>query len=462
MAKSSIFLISAVCVLLFIEVVSSTENTVECSDTLSPAKHTNPLKPSDGVSFRLLHLHGKCSPFRTHNTTWPTIVFEAIKRDVDRYKFLHRSLDRILPTDVNEPVASGQTFGTGNYIIKTAYGTPAQSFYQIIDTGSDVTWIPCNRCSGCDSKASSPFDSSKSSSYRALACTSAQCLQVSRNRECVNSECNFKQAYGDGSMFQAVLSSENLTLGSDSVPDFIFGCVHVQTGLLRSAPGLVGLGRQPISFLSQTAKLHNNTFSYCLPSIMSSAFSGSLRLGKGVTSAPGLKYTQLLTNPAMPSFYYVGLEGISVGDERVTIPPGTFALDPSTGGGIIIDSGTVISRLVRPAYNAMREAFRRKLSGVPSGPTSSELFDTCYDVSSGTVDFPSVTLHFAGDLDLKLPRENSIIPQNSERKVECLAFAVPPGELALSVFGNYQQQNWRIVYDVPQSRLGIAAERCSA
>jgi hypothetical protein len=51
--------------------------------------------------------------------------------------------------------------------------------------------------------------------------------------------------------------------------------------------------------------------------------------------------------------------GISVGGVDLGINPSTFNINPSTGaGGTILDSGTTISMLTLPAYEAVLEVSR--------------------------------------------------------------------------------------------------------
>ena len=91
--------------------------------------------------------------------------------------------------------------------------------------------------------------------------------------------------------------------------------------------------------MSQAQSLYKSTFSYCLPSFRSLAFSGSLRLGP--TAQPvRVKYTQLLRNPRRSSLYYVNLVAIRVAKKVVDIPPAAIAFNPTTGAGTIFDSGT--------------------------------------------------------------------------------------------------------------------------
>ncbi|GLJ14269.1 hypothetical protein SUGI_0229350 [Cryptomeria japonica] len=307
--------------------------------------------------------------------------------------------------DADLLLASGQAINTGNYIIKLGFGTPAQISYSVLDTGSIIAWIPCNPCSS------------------AQECQSLGLCENNSN----DVNCSFGQIYGDQSEVDELLSSETLSVGSPPVEDFVFGCANAVSGLIQrlSVPGLVGFGRDPLSFVSQTDTLYDSTFSYCLPSLFSSAFTGSLLLGKGAISSTGLQFTPLLSNARYPYFYYVGLNGISVGEELVSIPEGTFTLDQATGRGI-------------------------------------PHFDTRYNKPSGEVEFPLIMLHFDDSLDFTLPLDNILYPGNEDGSVLCLALSLPPGgrDAVFSIIGNYQQQNFRIVHDVTGSRLGIARENC--
>ncbi|CAA2976834.1 aspartic ase nepenthesin-1, partial [Olea europaea subsp. europaea] len=130
---------------------------------------------------------------------------------------------------------------------------------------------------------------------------------------------------------------DTLILATDPVPSYAFGCIQTATGSSLPAQGLLGLGRGPLSLLSQTDSLYKSTFSYCLPSYKSTSFSGSLRLGP-IGQPKNIKYTQLLKNPRRSSLYYVNLMAIKVGNKVVDIPSTAFAFDPNTGAGTVIDS----------------------------------------------------------------------------------------------------------------------------
>lgn len=167
-------------------------------------------------------------------------------------------------------------------------------------------------------------------------------LQVS-NPTCGGWACLFNVTYGS-STIAANLSQDTFTLASDPIPNYTFGCIQKATGSSLPPQGLLGLGRGPLSLLSQSQNLYKSTFSYCLPSFKSLNFSGSLRLGP--TGQPlRIKYTPLLKNPRRSSLYYVNLVAIRVGRKIVDIPPSAFAFNPTTGSGTIFDSGTCIISL---------------------------------------------------------------------------------------------------------------------
>jgi hypothetical protein len=247
------------------------------------------------------------------------------------------------------------------------------------------------------------------------------------------------------------LSSDAITLGSQYLPNFSFVCAENENGLVTAQPGLMGLGGGSLSLLNQpTAELFGGTFSYCLPSFTSSASSGSLVLGKeAALSTAGLQFTTLVKDPSNPTFYYVNLTGISVGNTTVTL---------ASGGGTVLDSGTTITRLVAPDYTALRDAFRGQIPN--RQPTSDGSFDTCYDLSSSSDDVPTITLHLDRNVDLVLPKENTLYPTTSG--LMCLAFFSASGSVTFPIIGNVQQQNWRIVFDVPNSQVGFAQEQCTA
>lgn len=410
--------------------------------------------PESDSDLSVIHIYGKCSPFTPPNpaSSWVNTVLNMASTDPERVSYLS-TLTVQKPTSV--PIAPGQVINIGNYVLRAKIGSPGQLMFMVLDTSSDSAWVPCSGCTGCSSTAFAP---NTSSTYGSVDCSVPECTQVS-GVSCPTigpGSCLFNRSYGGDSSFSATLSRDTLTLGKDVVPNYAFGCISAVTGGSIPSQGLLGLGRGSMSLLSQSGSLYSGVFSYCLPSFKSYYFSGSLKLGP-LGQPKNIKTTPLLKNPHRPSLYYVNLTGVSVGRVNVPIAPELLAFDPNTGAGTIIDSGTVITRFVQPVYNAIRDEFKKQVTG----PFSSlGAFDTCFAATNEEV-APAVTLHFTG-LDLKLPTENSLI-HSSSGSLACLAMAAAPNNVnsVLNVIANLQQQNLRILFDTVNSRLGIARELCN-
>ncbi|WOL20555.1 protein ASPARTIC PROTEASE IN GUARD CELL 1-like [Canna indica] len=221
-------------------------------------------------------------------------------------------------------------------------------------------------------------------------------------------------------------------------------CGHDNEGLFVGAARLLALGGGSLSFPSQISA---RSFSYCLvdrDSPASSTLDLNVATAQAAAGAPAVT-TPLLRNRRLATFYYVGLTGISVGGHMLTIPQSAFAMDDSGSGGVIVDSGTAVSRLQSAAYTALRDAFQAGTASLPS-TSGVSLFDTCYDLSSRTsVEVPTVAFHFSGRRELRLPAKNYLIPVDSAGTY-CLAFA--PTSAPLSIIGNVQQQDKIVLISV--------------
>ncbi|KAK2407419.1 aspartyl protease AED3 [Trifolium repens] len=404
----------------------------------------------NGSTLKVFHIFSQCSPFKPSKPmSWEESVLQLQAKDQSRMQYLSNLVARKSIV----PIASArQIIQSPTYIVKAKIGTPPQTLLLALDTSNDAAWIPCTGCVGCST--SKPFAPIKSTSFKNVGCGSSQCKQVP-NPSCGGSACAFNFTYGSSSVAASVVQ-DTLTLATDPIPSYTFGCVQKQTGSSAPQQGLLGLGRGPLSLLAQTQNLYKSTFSYCLPSFKSPNFSGSLRLGP-VYQPKRIKYTPLLRNPRRSSLYYVNLVAIKVGRKIVDIPPEALAFNPTTGAGTIFDSGTVFTRLVEPVYTAVRNEFRRRV-GPKLIPTTLGGFDTCYNVP---IVVPNITFLFSG-MNVTLPPDNILI-HSTAGSTTCLAMAAAPDNVnsVLNVIANLQQQNHRVLFDVPNSRIGIARELCT-
>ncbi|CAI0555541.1 unnamed protein product [Linum tenue] len=414
---------------------------------------------ADSIFSLQLHHVDALSP----NGTTPQQLFNSrLLRDASRVKSIEfasaAAVGRGAGAGFSSSVISGLAQGSGEYFTRLGVGTPPRYVYMVLDTGSDIVWLQCAPCKKCYSQSDPVFDPRKSSSYAGIPCDAPICRRLdspgcnSRKRTCL-----YQVSYGDGSFTTGDFSTETLTFRRTRVARVAVGCGHDNQGLFVGAAGLLGLGRGKLSFPSQTGRRFNRKFSYCLVDRSASAKPSSMLFGDKAVSRTA-RFTPLISNPRLDTFYYVELLGISVGGTRVPgITASLFKLDPTGSGGVIVDSGTSVTRLTRPAYVSLRDAFRVGAGNLKRAADFS-LFDTCFDLSGKTeVKVPTVVLHFRG-ADVSLPASNYLIPVDTSGAF-CFAFA---GTMSgLSIIGNIQQQGFRVVYDLGGSRIGFAPRGCA-
>ncbi|KAJ3679051.1 hypothetical protein LUZ60_017062 [Juncus effusus] len=413
---------------------------------------------SGKTKLRLTHRYGPCSPLEPLEKK-PSHE-QILSQDQSRVDSIHQHITAVArQVKISElfstskiVVQSGDSFDVGNYVVSIGIGTPVKNFHVIIDTGSDVTWIQCEPCIiYCYPQQDPLFEPSKSSTYSNISCTSSYCTDLDVYN-CSDSTCVYSVGYGDQSYTVGFYGEDTLTLtSSDIIPNFRFGCGEKDNGTFGKVAGLLGLGREKSSFVSQTSDKYGEVFAYCLPAASSS--TGYLTFGSGSPMSKA-KYTPLAINPInSPAFYYLEITGIKVGDEQLLILPTVFTI-----AGTIIDSGTVITRLPPDAYSALRDSFKKQMMQYKSAPAFS-LFDTCYDFTGlDNVTIPTIEIEFLGNVSLNL-EPTGILYEISISQV-CLAFAGNESPTALGIFGNVQQGRFNVVYDVRKGVVGFSPQAC--
>ncbi|KAK2970506.1 hypothetical protein RJ640_013578 [Escallonia rubra] len=417
--------------------------------------------PNTKSTLEVVHRHGPCNQLGKGEVNAPTIS-EILSHDQSRVNSIQSRLDlssgkqSLRSSKTTLPAKSGSSLGAGNYIVTVGLGTPKKDLSLIFDTGSDLTWTQCQPCVKYCYKQQEPLlDPSTSNTYTNISCNSALCSQLGsatgNSPGCSTSTCLYAIQYGDQSFSIGFFGKEKLTLtNSDVFDNFFFGCGQNNRGLFGSTAGLLGLGRDKLSIVSQTAQKYGQFFSYCLPS--TSSKTGYLTFGKsGVPSS--VAFTPL-SNSQGQSFYFIDVTAIIVGGTKLSISPTVFS-----NSGTIIDSGTVITRLPPAAYSALRAAFRQQMTKYPTAPALS-ILDTCYDLSKyTTVSIPTISFLFNGNVQVDLAF-SGILYAGSASQV-CLGFAGNSDASAVGIFGNVQQKTLNVVYDVAGGKLGFGPGGCS-
>ncbi|GAB4835510.1 hypothetical protein Ancab_000419 [Ancistrocladus abbreviatus] len=387
--------------------------------------------------------------------------FERIWRAVKRGKHRLHRLNAVSMTMSSSDTSNVETpvnVGDGEFLMTLAIGTPPESYSAIMDTGSDLIWTQCDPCDQCFDQPTPLFDPKKSSSYSQLSCSSDLCQQLP-NSECSDG-CQYLYSYGDDSSSSGVLAAETFTFGSVSVPNIGFGCGNDNQGSgFTQCSGLVGLGRGPLSLVSQ---LDEPKFSYCLLPVGETSKTSVLLMGSlannltNIKQLGDIKTTPLVQSSSQPSFYYVTLKGISVGDTRLPIDESTFMLNDDGSGGLILDSGTTVTYLEESAYSALRDELVSQINLTEADNSKSGL-DLCFVLPSAdaSVLVPDLIFHFDG-ADLSLQSDNYLV--GDEKQNLCLAMGSSSG---MSILGNIQQQNFLVLYDLEKEKVSFIPTTCS-
>ncbi|KAK6938417.1 Xylanase inhibitor, C-terminal [Dillenia turbinata] len=386
------------------------------------------------------------------NYTKLQLLQRAIRRERSRVNWLSKISKTAHANDVLSPLHSG----SGEFLMDLSIGSPPKPFSAIMDTGSDLIWTQCLPCRECFNQPIPIFDPKQSSTYSKTSCSSEFCKALPTSR-CNFDECEYLYSYGDDSSTQGVLATETFTFSDVAVHNISFGCGLANQGNgLSQGAGIVGLGRGPLSLVTQ---IGSQKFSYCMTSIgenkTSSLLFGSLA---DINSSDGkLKGTPLIRNSFEQTFYYLALEGITVGETLLPIPKTIFEISADGVGGTIIDSGTTLTYLQEDAFETLKRAFISQMK-LRVSPQDSTGLDLCFDLPSDNVseiEVPKLKFHFRG-LDLELPPENYMIADSAEGIV-CLAMAATG---VLNIFGNVQQQNLLVLHDLEKETLSFIPTNC--
>ncbi|XP_023156103.1 aspartyl protease family protein At5g10770 [Zea mays] len=357
---------------------------------------------------------------------------------------------------VTIPDSTGTSLDTLEFVVTVGFGTPAQTYTVIFDTGSDVSWIQCLPCSGHCYKQHDPiFDPTKSATYSVVPCGHPQCAAADGSK-CSNGTCLYKVEYGDGSSSAGVLSHETLSLTSTrALPGFAFGCGQTNLGDFGDVDGLIGLGRGQLSLSSQAAASFGGTFSYCLPS--DNTTHGYLTIGPTTpASNDDVQYTAMVQKQDYPSFYFVELVSIDIGGYILPVPPTLF-----TDDGTFLDSGTILTYLPPEAYTALRDRFKFTMTQYKPAPAY-DPFDTCYDFTGQSAIFiPAVSFKFSDGSVFDLSFFGILIfPDDTAPAIGCLGFVARPSAMPFTIVGNMQQRNTEVIYDVAAEKIGFASASC--
>ncbi|XWS75760.1 hypothetical protein CRYUN_Cryun01aG0119800 [Craigia yunnanensis] len=451
------------------------------------ASQTTP-RPNGKVRFKLIHRH---SPElgQDPGTTLgpPSSPRERIKQLVysDNAR-LHTISQRLAPRRKNFevkmlsssnlvgfPMRSAADIGTGQYFVSFRVGSPPKKFIMIADTGSSLTWMKCNyKCHNCSRDRAMLheriFHANKSRTFKPIPCSSdickvdlSQCFSLSRCPR-PRAPCAYDYRYADGTRVVGIFGNDTVKVRLSGgqkikVTDVMVGCSETIRGNFHDIDGVMGLGFDQYSFAVKAAKKFGDKFSYCLVDHLSPSNLVNFLVFGEVTdsSVPNMQYTELILGIVNP-YYAVNVSGISVNGKMLDVPSNVW--DVKGDGGVIMDSGSSLTYLVKPVFDRVIAAFQAPLSkfkklNLDLGP------GYCFsDAGFEESLMPKLAIHFADGAKLVPPVKSYII--DADEGVKCLGFA-PTDWPGNSVIGNIMQQNHLWEYDLLNSKLGFAPSSCT-
>ncbi|GJM99934.1 hypothetical protein PR202_ga17077 [Eleusine coracana subsp. coracana] len=366
------------------------------------------------VSVPLVHRHGPCAPSSLSFTNKPSLA-ETLRRSRARADYIIRRA--FGDGNVSVPTYLGTFVDSLEYAVTVGIGTPAVSQVVLVDTGSDLSWVQCQPCNStkCYKQKDPLFDPRNTSTYAPIPCNSDTCRQLTADH--YGADCTDGGAH--------------------------CGYFRQQTDRFD---GLLGLGGTPESLPVQTASTYGGAFSYCLPPVKSKP--GFLSLGapsRNVT--PGFAFTPMGRVGNRATWYVVRLTGISVGGKPLDVPASAFR------GGMIVDSGQIVTRLQTTPYDALQAAFRKAMAAYPRLHNGD--LDTCYNFTGyGNVTVPKIALTFAGGATVDLHVPHGVLLNN------CLAFEESGPDIGLGMIGNVNTRTLEVLSDVGRSQLGFRRRAC--
>ncbi|XP_012703319.1 aspartyl protease 37 [Setaria italica] len=330
--------------------------------------------------------------------------------------------------------------------------------------------MQCQPCLSCYRQLDPVFNPRLSSSFAVVPCSSDTCGQLDEH-SCRSEEddaCQYTYKYSGNGMTKGTLAIDKLAVGSDVFHGVVFGCSDTSAGgPPAQASGLVGLGRGPLSLPSQ---LSVHRFMYCLPP-PTSRTPGKLVLGAGADAVLNVSDRVTITmssSTRYPSYYYLNLDGIAVGDQTPRTLVRTTATPPpatDVGGsganayGMIVDIASTISFLEASLYEELADDLEQEIRLPRATPSRRLGLDLCFILPEGVgmdrVYVPTVSLSFDGRW-LELERDRLFV---EDGRMMCLMVGKTRG---VSILGNFQQQNMHVLYNLRRGRITFAKGSCES
>ncbi|XP_057969407.1 aspartic proteinase CDR1-like [Malania oleifera] len=406
-----------------------------------------------GFTVNLIHRDSPNSPLYNPTDTLFARVSNALLRSTNRAMKL---------SQIRNPGPSDIINSGGDYLMNISIGSKRFPVLGITSTASDLVWTQCKSCRKCFPQADPLFDPTTSSTYEVVSCKSKICSATKHSTFCTGGNCEYQMVYGDGTSSNGTLSTDQISLGSNiTLPHGVFGCGYENGDELseHSGSGMIGLGRGANSLISQLNSIIDGKFSYCLVDIYNSGGFSKMRFGnEAEVSGDGMVSTSLYSRRG-ETFYYLQLEGISVGNQMVRNPDVLSSFcssSSSSAGNIIIDIGTMLSSLKNKFHDRLLAVVTKskEFNNLTRVKDPTQTLDLCY--RSENVVGPTLTAHFACGANVTLSPSHAFLSVAED--VLCFAFAKSEN---LAIWGSMMQMDFLVGYDLTNNKLFCKPADCT-
>ncbi|MED6224908.1 Beta-site APP-cleaving enzyme [Stylosanthes scabra] len=397
------------------------------------------------------------SPLYNASTPQQTRIAQLLHRSISRMKYLATPRERAstqtqTQTQTQEPppdISTKVTYDPKSYLYIASYyiGTPPQKILAFVDTASDLIWT----------NSQTAFKSSDSKTYSSLPCKDKTFCQKlpSNQRACKGSDpkCTYKIEYSDGSSTTGVISQDQFWFDAPAGQSSPKEVGFLGFGYAISASsehftgedinGCLGLSRvSPFSFISQS---RIQKFSHCF--VKDASRSSIMYFG-----SQAIIHLEDSTPLEGTGYYYVKLEGILVGDNKVKVTPRQL-------GTIYVDSGASYSMLKEIAFTPFLELIK-KVVAKPIAPSPHKYLEFCFKATKAEVEgLPMVKFQFTNNVNVVFA--NDVTYMEFDDGVWCLAI-LRSSEKDLSVLGNFQMTNLNVGYDIERNMMSFTSANCAA
>ncbi|CAI5492373.1 unnamed protein product [Closterium sp. Naga37s-1] len=390
------------------------------------------------------------------------------------------------------------------YHTEVRVGSSQQAFSVMVDTASDLLWLPCDcvRCTDGPSSSATPtpFKPAESTTLTTMPCDASSCSAWADDRSLSlgcsiapdlptpDSTCQYSlvSSSPQGSSAGNLVRDEvhlSLEDGSFLAPNLTFGCGRYQTGVLATdngAPGgVLGLGTGALSPLSQLADsgvVPRAGFALCLEGDDAAAAGGGSHLLLGTTDAGPASGSTRVYKSSLSPLFYVKIKDMHLGTADLVVTPAMFPPLSSAGaGGTALDSSSAASVLPRPAYMALATAFlvQYPLMKFASSESAQEGLDcldaTDYHQASMTPaeflqQFPPLTLVLAGgkgSADFTIAPTNYLKIVPSSPHVVCFTVRMASSQAERAVIGDPWMRDKYLVIDTHKDTLSWIDANCT-